>query len=383
MLGDKVKPATKGQEELVEALKSDEYDVVGVFGPTGTGKSLLAIAYGISAIMEGEYQRFLICKPLIDVVSGREIQVADIGSETYTRMASAYMQDILSGFMSWGDVEKLMRENKVIFVDTHFLRGRTFDNSVIFLDDAQSIQPESACEILMRIGHDAKFIVAGDPVFQRVPGVEGDGATLIRDILMSEPKAKVIDLGLKDIVRPGAKRGIRLLLETKMRKRRLSESELKILESARLNAPDADIVTVIEFREDKERYEIRGEHVPDALIIVKEGHLGRIIGKEGERIKKIEEETQLRLRTIEMQLDFRNWIRAIHPVSWVYKYIVDVDFAGPMLAVSVDSEGLGPFVGQRGYHVKFVDSIFRKLIGLGVKTYEVAEEKPAKKTRKK
>ncbi len=375
-LFDKLKPQSPGQEEIKKAFMNKRYDIIGLFGPTGSGKSLFSVVYSIDAVLNGEYSRFILSRPIVDVVTGKELTAADIG-QLYYEIAISYLKDILTGFVEWGIVKNLLDSGKIVVADTHYLRGRTFDDSIIFLDDAQSISPESAIEIMMRIGRNSRFIIAGDPVFQK-PYERTDGASLLREILLGEETAKVIDLGLKDIVRPGARRGIRLLLEMRMRRRILNDIEKQIMDSARLHAPDADIITVVEFVDEKKTYDIQSENVPDALIVVKEGHLGRIIGKGGERIESIEADTGLRLRAVELTLDFKPFIRAIHPVSWVYKFITDVDFAGPDLAIRVESEAYGAFVGQKGFHIKFLDAVMKKLIGAGVKAIEVGEKKRRK-----
>jgi len=376
---EKLKPMSPGQEEMLEALMSDKYEVVGLFGPTGSGKSLFSVLYGINSILEGKYKRLIISRPVVDVVTGKELTARELGKQYY-EIASEYLRDILAGFIEWGEVEQLMREGRLLIADTHYLRGRTFDDSVIFLDDSQNIPPESSIEILMRIGRNSKFIIAGDPVFQKPQGLERDGATVMREVLMGEEKAKVVDLGLKDIVRPGARRGIRLLIELRMRNRPLNEVEKRVVEAARIYAPDADVITAVEFIEAKKQFNITGEHVPDALIIVKEGYLGRLVGRGGERIQRIEEDTELRLRAVELTLDFTNIIHAVHPVSWIHKHIVDMDFEGPYLAVKVASDEFGAFVGQKGFHVKFLDSVFRRLMGVGVKAYE--EESKRRRRRR-
>ncbi len=373
---ESLKPLTPGQVEMIKAFKNKNYEIIGLFGPTGSGKSLFSVAYSIDAVIKGEYSRFILSRPIIDIVTGKELTAADIGS-LYYDIALSYLKDILTGFIDWSIVKKLLDEGKIVVADTHYLRGRTFDNSIIFLDDAQSIPTDSAVEIMMRIGRNSRFIVAGDPVFQK-PMSGTDGASLLREILLGEETAKVIDLGLKDIVRPGARRGIRLLLEIRMRRRPLSTVEKQVIDSARIHAPDADIITVVEFVDEKKTYNITSENVPDALIIVKEGHLGRIIGRGGERIEAVEADTGLKLRAVELKLDFKPLIRAIHPVSWVFKHIVDVDFAGPDLAVKVESDAFGAFVGQKGFHVKFLDSVMRKLLMVGVKAVEV-EAKPRRR----
>ena len=370
MLLDKIAPLSEGQKAMLEALRSKECDIVGLFGPTGTGKSLFSVAYGIDSILKGDYKRFVICKPIVDVVTSKEYTVAEL-REAYYELATAYLKDILTSFVAWREIQELIESGKVVIADTHYLRGRTFDDSLIFLDDAQCIAPESTLEVLMRVGRNSKFVLAGDPVFQKDPKVEKDGATVLREVLLSEARACVVDLGLKDIVRPGAKRGIKLLFEVRMRKRELNEVEQKAMEVVKNHAPDADIVTIAELKPEKERFEITSDHTPDLLIITKEGHLGRLIGRGGERISKVQEELDLKIRSMELTLDFRELVRVVHPVSWVFKHVKEADFAGPMIAFKVKKSAFGPFVGQRGFYAKFIDAVLRKLIGVGARAIEV------------
>ena len=366
-----IEPKTKGQEALLRALKDDNVDVVGAFGPSGTGKSLMTIAYAMDSLLKGKYKKFIIARPVVDVVTGKEITAADVGVENYYKMASAYLEDILSGYVPKEEIRRLYEEGKLMLVDTHYLRGRTFDEAVILLDDAQNAEPEAAVEALMRIGDKSKFIVVGDPVFQSHTEVGKDGASLLREILLNEENARVIDLGIKDIVRPGAKRGIRFMIELRMRKRKLNEAERRVIEAAKIYAPDADVITVVEFVDEKRRFGLEDNpHLPDALVILKEGHAPRFIGRGGERIAKIEDDTGLKLRTVELTLDLKNLIAAIHPVPWMHKHIVDVDFAGPSLMVSVKDE-FGAFVGQRGSYVRFLSEVMKKLIGVEVWAREV------------
>ncbi|WP_069807682.1 PhoH family protein [Vulcanisaeta thermophila] len=366
---DKIKPMSIGQERLINALKDSRNEIVGVFGPTGTGKSLISCAYGISSVLSGAYKRFIIARPVVDVSTGKPLTPEELG-ELYYKVASAYLEDILEGYMGKDEISKLLQEGKVLVTDVSYLRGRTFDDSLIFLDDAQSTQPENAAEILMRIGRNSRLIIAGDPVLQRPMGVEKDGATLLREVLLNEENSVVVDLGLKDIVRPGARRGVKVAFELRMRKRELSNSEKQVLDLVRIHAPDADVVTVVEFKQEKENLGIKSENVPDVLIVAKEGHLGRVVGKGGERIKAIEGESNFRIRTVEMNLDFKEWIRSLHPIGWIKKHIVDVDFAGPELLVTVKRDSFGAFVGQRGSYIRLIDRVFRRLINVGIRAME-------------
>jgi len=376
----KLQPQSPGQEEVVKVLADKKYEIVGLFGPTGSGKSLFSVMYGLDSVITGRYRRFIITRPLIDVVSGREISAADLG-ELYYKIIQSYIEDLVSGFVEWSKVQELISRGQVVIADSHYLKGRTFDDSVILLDDAQSFPVESAIEVITRLGRNSRLIIAGDPVFQRSIGSR-DSASMLRELLLGEENARIVDLGLKDIVRPGAKRGIKLLLESKMRSRQLDDVEKNVLNSARVHAPDADIVTIVNIVDLKKTYNITSEHAPDALVIAKEGYQGRVIGKGGERVQAIEKDTEMKIRVVELTLDFKPFIRAVHPVSWIYKHVVDVDFAGPNLAVKVESSAYGAFVGQKGVHVRFIDHFFRKILDTGVRCYEVEVEEE-KKTEKK
>ncbi len=345
---------------------------MGVFGPTGTGKSLFSISYGVSQTLKGRYDRFILARPVIDIATGKEVTITS-DPEMYRSIASEYITDILA--VSREDLEELYKSGKIVLVDPHFLRGRTFDNSIIVLDDVQSVPPETIVEVITRLGEGSRLIIAGDPVFQRPTEPGKDGASLAREILLGEESAVVVDLGVKDIVRPGARRGIRLLFELNMRKRSLDEVEKSVYEAARIRAPDADIITVVNLIDPKRRWGVESGHTPDALIIVKEGHMGRLIGQGGERIAQIEEDTGLRVRGIPLTLDFRELIRAIHPVAWIHKHILDTDFAGPVLRLEVAKGSLGPLMGQRGIYIRFLDEIVQRLLGVRVYVVEVEDKR--------
>ena len=375
---DNIKPASKGQEKLKDALASDRATIVGVFGPTGTGKSYLSIAYGLQELARGRYKRLVVAKPIIDVTTGREITLVN-NPENYSRLASEYLYDLTVGLAGKELLDRLIKEGKIILADPHLLRGRTFDDSIIFLDDAQNARPEAIVEAITRLGMRSRLVIAGDPVFQRGP--QREGIKLARELLLGEDDAEVVDLGVKDIVRPGAKRGIRLLLELQVRKRTLTPREEEILSVARRTAPDADIVTVVDLLELKKKWRIESPHVPDALIIVKERHLGRIIGQGGERINHIEEETGATIRAIPLTLDFKEYIRAFHPVAWIHKHVLDFDFAGPELRIIVEKGYLGPMLGQGGSYIRFMDEVFNELFGVSIYVVE-AEEKPKRRRKK-
>mgnify|MGYP001772515895 CR=1 FL=1 len=372
---ERLKPLSPGQEAMLSALKDPEAEIVGIFGPSGSGKSLFSLAYGIDAIMNNLYKRFLIVKPLVNVVSGAGVGV-EIGKDVFESLVVDYLRDLASTLQIESQLDELLKKGSIQIVDIHYLKGRTFDESLVFIDEIQNMPAESVIEVLIRVGNKSKLIVAGDPVFQKLKKVETDSSAIIREILLGEEKAKVVDLGLADVVRPGAKRGLKFLMELILRSRVLSEEEKKVMSIIPIYAPDADVITVFDATKAKEKYGIKGEGIPDIYIFTKTP--GKLIGKGGERIQKIESEIGKKVRSVELVLDFKEWIRAIHPVPWVSKYVIDADFAGPRLRVKIDKEGAGPFIGQGGSYIRYFEYILEGLLGIGVEVEQV-EAKNKKK----
>jgi len=373
-----VNPANERQKQLLAALESADVDVVGAFGPSGTGKSFVTCLYGIKAVSEGRYSRFVIARPLVDVSSGRRYSAVELGN-LFFDIASSYLYDLTAGVIGEDQVRKLLSEGKILFADPSFLMGRTFDKSLTLLDDAQYVPPEVVHEALLRVGNASKLVIAGDPVFQ-VTG-SNNGAALAREILLGQERTFVVDFGIRDIVRPGAKRAFKLALEAKMRARSLSEEEKKLLNLIYVHAPDAQVITVVDLRPYKEKHGVKTS--PDALVISKENYLGRLIGKGGERIRKVEEESGLSLRGVELTLDLKQLIVAIHPVGWIRKYVNDADVVGVNLEVEVDSENFGAFVGQKGVFVRFLDEVMRNLLGIGIRAKTAESAKEEKEERRK
>ncbi|MEM1713633.1 MAG: PhoH family protein, partial [Desulfurococcaceae archaeon] len=155
----KIQPQSPGQEEIIKSLLDRKVEIVGLFGPTGCGKSLFSIVYGIDAVLSGKYRRFVITRPLVDIVSGKELTAAELG-EMYYKVVSSYVEDIVSGLIDTGKLHELVNKGLLIFADSHYLKGRTFDDSVIFIDDSQNLPVESAIEIITRMGRNSRLIIA-------------------------------------------------------------------------------------------------------------------------------------------------------------------------------------------------------------------------------
>ncbi|MEM4762117.1 MAG: PhoH family protein, partial [Thermofilum sp.] len=319
------KPANKKQEMVVNSLTSPDVDIVGVFGPSGTGKTLSVVMGSIKAIKEGKFKRLVVIRPLASQLHSRLYNSAELG-QLYFSLVSDYLNDMAGIFIERDELDALVRDQRIVFIDPSFLGGRSFDDSVVFVDDAQFIDPSIVPEVFLRVGRNSKLVVAGDPIIQALTTGSRNSAAIIRSMLLGEERSLVIDMGVDDIVRPGSRRAFKLALEARLRKRELNEEESKVKAALLSHAPDADIVTVVWLKDLKEKYGAKTS--PDALAIAKENTLSRLIGKGGERINKAQEEVGLHIRAVELTGDIGEVIKAIHPVSWIRKHIVKAELVG-------------------------------------------------------
>jgi len=371
----KITAKTNGQKRLFKVLKNPTPRIVGVFGPSGTGKSMISLVYGIDSVLKGVYSKLVISRPLVDVETSSELTLLE-SNDTWLREMKGYLRDLVYRYVDLGVIEDLESKGKIVYVHPHLLRGRSFDGSLIIMDDVQNVTPQVITEIILRLGENSRLIIIGDPILQ---ARSENAAKQARSLLLGEIEGtEVVDMGLRDIVRPGARLGIKLLLEAHMRSRDLSETEQEIYTTASRVAPDASIITVLDLRDLKEIWSVTAEHVPDAIIVVKEGHLPRLIGSRGERINKIEEETGLKIRGVELSLDFAGIVKAIHPVPWVHKHVKKTDLIGSDIVFVVSRDGIGAFIGQKGFYAKFIEEALKRLLGVGVR---VEEPVPPKKKR--
>ncbi|MCE4614618.1 MAG: PhoH family protein [Desulfurococcales archaeon] len=371
----KVTPKTTGQKRLFKVLKTNKSKIVGVFGPSGTGKSMISLLYAIDSILNSVYKRVVISKPLIDIETSSELPLLK-NHEVWKESVRAYLRDLVYRFVDTRVLEDLESKGKILYVHPHLLRGRSFDDSLIIMDDIQNVPPDVVSEIVLRLGENSRLIIIGDPILQ---ARKVNSAKIARSLLLGElDGTEVVDLGIRDIVRPGAKLGIKLLFEARMRGRKLSKAEEDALNGASRIAPDAAVITALDLESLKEKWKISSEHTPDIVLIVKEGHLPRLIGSGGERISRLEEELNARIRGLELTLDFTEVVRAIHPVGWVHKHVRKADLVGSDIVFVIARDGIGAFIGQKGFYAKFLEDSLRRLIGVGVK---VEEPLPPKKRK--
>lgn len=154
-------PKTINQESYILALTNEQTDVVVVSGPAGTGKTYLAMLAAIQAMRNRECERIVLTRPAVGVDDEKHgFLPGDLNQkmEPWTRP----LLDVLREYYSVKEIEYMIEEQIIEIAPLAFMRGRTFKNSWIILDEGQNATPSQMKMILTRIGIGSKLIITGD-----------------------------------------------------------------------------------------------------------------------------------------------------------------------------------------------------------------------------
>ncbi|MCS7317760.1 MAG: PhoH family protein [Candidatus Dojkabacteria bacterium] len=157
----KIVAKTKKQQDLLNALENDKKPIVIVTGPAGTGKTMISTSYAIESLEKGKYQKIVICRPNI-AVDDRDIGY--LPGNILEKMApwTKPFEDIFLEYYKKSEYIKMLEEGTIEIVPLAYIRGRTFKNSFVIIDEAQGTTPNSILSILTRIGENSKYVITGD-----------------------------------------------------------------------------------------------------------------------------------------------------------------------------------------------------------------------------
>ena len=194
--GRVIRPKTAGQKRYVDAMRQST--VTFGIGPAGTGKTYLAMAMAVAALNAKEVSRIVLTRPVVE--AGENLGFLP---GTLTEKVDPYIRPLYDALFDMTDRERalqLIDTGAVEIAPLAFMRGRTFNDSFLILDEAQNTTSEQMKMFLTRLGFNSKMVVTGDATQSDVPG--GRSSLMrVRRILEGIEGISFCDLGRQDVVR--------------------------------------------------------------------------------------------------------------------------------------------------------------------------------------
>jgi phosphate starvation-inducible PhoH-like protein len=193
-----VRPKTAGQKRYVDAVR--ENTVTFAIGPAGTGKSYLAVALAVQALLAKQVQRIILTRPAVEAGERLGFLPGDMLAKVDPYLRPLY--DALYDMLEPEAVGRFMEKGVIEVAPLAYMRGRTLNDSFIILDEAQNTTAEQMKMFLTRLGFGSKIVVTGDVTQVDLPDGRGrSGLLAVRPILEGIEGLAFCDLASGDVVR--------------------------------------------------------------------------------------------------------------------------------------------------------------------------------------
>nr|AIA17860.1 PhoH-like protein [uncultured bacterium] len=195
--GHSIIAKTEGQKRYVEAMQNN--DLTFCIGPAGTGKTYLAVAMAASLLKAQRVKRIVLARPAVEAGERLGFLPGDMQAKVNPYLRPLF--DALHDMMDFEQVKRFMVNDVIEVIPLAFMRGRTLNESVIILDEAQNTTESQMLMFLTRLGHDSKMIVTGDTTQIDLPGNVHSGLVDAVEKLRGIKGIATVTLERSDIVR--------------------------------------------------------------------------------------------------------------------------------------------------------------------------------------
>lgn len=174
-----IAPKSLAQKRYVDAIR--EKDVVFGIGPAGTGKTYLAMAMAVRALLDKQVKRIVLTRPAVE--AGEKLGFLPGSMQEKVNPYLRPLYDALDDMMDMDRAASLIEKGTIEVAPLAFMRGRTLNGAFVILDEAQNTTGEQMKMLLTRLGYDSKAVITGDVTQIDLPSVARSGLVEAREVL--------------------------------------------------------------------------------------------------------------------------------------------------------------------------------------------------------
>ncbi|HET7875517.1 MAG TPA: PhoH family protein [Methylomirabilota bacterium] len=192
-----ITPKSANQKRYLDAVRA--HDLVIAIGPAGTGKSYLAVAMAVSALVKREVARIILTRPAVEAGERLGFLPGDLFEKVHPYLRPLY--DALYDMLEPEKVAGLTEKGQIEIAPLAYMRGRTLNDAFIILDEAQNTTSEQMKMFLTRLGFNSKMVITGDITQVDLPTSRPSGLIEIQAVLRGVDGISFVYFDDRDVVR--------------------------------------------------------------------------------------------------------------------------------------------------------------------------------------
>lgn len=201
-----VVPKTLNQKRYLQSIR--ERDIVFGIGPAGTGKTYLAVAAAIDALLQDQVERIILTRPAVEAGEALGFLPGDLSEKIQPYLLPLY--DAIYEMLGRAQGRKLIgldgerkeeRNSRIEIAPLAYMRGRTLSNAFVILDEAQNTTPEQMMMFLTRLGENSRMVITGDRTQIDLPRHKYSGLKEAEKVLCKTPGIRFHYFDGRDVVR--------------------------------------------------------------------------------------------------------------------------------------------------------------------------------------
>lgn len=192
-----ITPKSINQKNYIDSIR--KFDIVIGIGPAGTGKTYLAMAMAVSALVKKEVNRVVLARPAVEAGEHLGFLPGDLYEKVNPYLRPLY--DALHDMMTFEEASRLIQRGVIEVAPLAFMRGRTLNDSFVILDEAQNATTEQMKMFLTRLGFSSKTVITGDVTQTDLPEGKMSGLIEAREVLQGIKGIQFIFFSRDDVIR--------------------------------------------------------------------------------------------------------------------------------------------------------------------------------------